>query len=755
MSEPQDNKELHPSAPAQAERETPLDTELLSEAVIELNISRKNVGIYPPGHVQIANSIERAYRILQKMLEIRSEMTLGVAKDTLLVGQNYLDHKNPVYRDFALSMSQHEIAAVTFIHGLEKDELLRFQRVLTTSSEEVRRSGGIAQVAADADIQHIRIQPIDYASFHFTEEQEIFKTSAGSHGAEQSGSHVWQDFVSHLSAGTLAGAGQGVSAKDAEEIKPAELARLLNERKLDTQSAVESYDKIISAYVRGTAEKKQLTKEQTKTLTNMNALLKDLHPELRKQFLSVAFKNLSSRTGPSFETEEVIGGFTDDMVIEMLGQANAEGREISPTLAGLIGKLAQARTGDQEGPQHAKNAKSAKDLSNISFQAVHMQKLFDREKYEEYVSDDYQTLLKHLSGGTPATVVAQFPLEEHIKSLEDEHLDFQIGRALLAFLEENIDEEDYREFAQKIVALMPQFLETGNFELLWRILEALRRHSVEKPVQGIRDCAEEAKIFFSDPQFIENVLSAFDRWMREKGQEASGLIQALGKDTIPGLVDIFCRDEAIGGRRMLFNLLCLFGEPAVREAHKRLRDPRATTVRNLLILIGRAGNASSIPQVKPLLRHQEPTVKIEALNILVRFKDPDAIRLLQEAIHDKDPDFAFQAVVLAGQYQIAELTTDVLSKIKRVILFETDYAENEEIIRVLGKIGDPRALPDLEKLARATWSLYPQSLIRMKETLYASLARYPREKLTGLITIGEKINSESIRRFCSRFEDKQ
>ena len=754
MSEPQDNKETQPALPQQAEHDIPLDTQLLSEAVIELNISRKNVGIYPPGHIQIAKSIERTYQILQKMLEIRAEMTLGVAKDTLLVGQDYLDQKNPVYRDFAISMSQREIASVTFIRGLDKDELVRFQQILTTRPEDIRGSGGITKVMAEVDIPHIRIRSIDYDRFHFTEEQEIFKASAKAKGDEQSDNHVWQDFVTHLSAGTLAEPGQGVSAKDAEQINPAELARLLNERKLDAKSAVESYDQIISTYVRGTAEKKQLTQEQSKTLVNMNALLKDLHPELRKQFLSVAFKNIAARTGSPLEAEAVIGGFTDDMVIEMLGQASAEGREISPTLAGLIGKLAQARTDAPAAQQRDHSTKPAKGFLGVTFQAEHMQKLFDREKYEEYVSDDYQTMLRHLSEG-PSGAAEPFPLEEHIRSMEDEHLDFQIGRALLAFLEENIDEEDYKEFAQKIVALMPQFLETGNFELLWRILDALRRHSTDKPIQGIRDCAEEAKKLFSDPEFIVKVLNAFDRWMREKGQEASGLIQALGPDTIPGLIDIFCRDDAVGGRRILFNLLCLFGDPAVSEAHKRLRDPRADTVRNLLIFIGRAGNASSIPQVKPLLRHQDPMVRLEALGTLLKFKDPGAVNLLRNAIHDKDPDFAFQAVVLAGQYRIMDVTGDVLSKIKRVILFETDYAENEEIIRVLGNIGDARALSELEKLARATWSLYPHSLMHMKETIFKSLARYPREKIGGLLKIGEKLNSDTIQEICSQLMFKQ
>ena len=75
----QDNQEKKdPQAPSPqpaAERELPLDTRLLSEAVIELNISRKNVGIYPAGHIQITRSIDRAFELLQRLFQVRPEMT--------------------------------------------------------------------------------------------------------------------------------------------------------------------------------------------------------------------------------------------------------------------------------------------------------------------------------------------------------------------------------------------------------------------------------------------------------------------------------------------------------------------------------------------------------------------------------------------------------------------------------------------------------------------------------------------------------
>src|SRR3990172_9519278 len=195
MADDQDKKEPPLSHPKPAEQEIPLDTRLLSEAVIELNISRKNVSIYPPGHIQITKSIDRAYQMLQRMFEIRQEMTLGVAKDTLLVGQDYLDQKNPVYRDFALSLNQQEIAAVTFVQGLGKDELVRFHRILTTKPEEIRAAGGIGKVMADADIPHIKIHAIDYGSFHVTEEREIMKSQAAGGTGEKPAVGLWQDFV--------------------------------------------------------------------------------------------------------------------------------------------------------------------------------------------------------------------------------------------------------------------------------------------------------------------------------------------------------------------------------------------------------------------------------------------------------------------------------------------------------------------------------------------------------------------------------
>ena len=740
-----DRKDPQSAPLKRTERELPLDTQLLSEAIIELNISRKNVGIYPPGHLQITKSIDRAYQILEKVFEIRQEMTLGVAKDTLLVGQDYLDRKNPVYRDFALSLNQQGIAAITFIRGLQKEELLGFHRILTTKADELARSGGIARVMAAAAISHIVVKIIDYNAFHLTEEQEI--TVPQGQGGKSHGEGLWQDFVSHLATGTLArsGDGQGVSLKDADQIDPLELARLLNERKLDPGKTVQSYDRIITSYVRGAAEKQELTREQSATLRNLNNLVKNLNPELRKQFLSVAFQRTADAS--PIATEEVLGGLSDNMVVEMLQQANAEGREISPTLTGLLNKLTSVGGGAP--------------ITSIPQQPMalpeNMQKLFDREQYENYVSPEYEATLRRLSEHQPLSGLAGiegFPLDEYLGSLTDENLDIQIGRVTLAFIDEEIEDEDYGEFLKKIVAIIPQLLETENFGPLHDILETLKMHSKTKKSLGIRSMVEYALRTFDDPVFLIKVVDAFSICRKTRVRAATGFLLSLGPKVIPPLLDQYALDETPGGKRALFDLLCRFGHAAVKEALKRLNDPRPTFVRNLLMLIRWGWDESVAPQVVPLLKHKDLKVRHEALTVLLRFKHPAAVPALRAMLNSVDPDEASLAIKLAGQFRMSAVIDTLLSKLKKVILFETDYLINEEIILALSELGDRRAIPDLEKLAQASWTLSPRNLARMKAELFESLERYPRESITGLIRIGEQSSNERIKRACKKLVER-
>jgi hypothetical protein len=45
----------------------PVDTRLLSGAIIELNISRRNVSVYPPNHTSVERSLSRSFELMEKL----------------------------------------------------------------------------------------------------------------------------------------------------------------------------------------------------------------------------------------------------------------------------------------------------------------------------------------------------------------------------------------------------------------------------------------------------------------------------------------------------------------------------------------------------------------------------------------------------------------------------------------------------------------------------------------------------------------
>jgi len=748
----QDKKEMESNSPAASIGETPLDTRLLSDAITELNISRKNIGIYPPGHIQITRSIDRAYERLTRMLQTSAEMTIGVAKDVLLVGREYFDQKNPIYREFAISLNAQGIAAITFLQGMEKDELVRFHRILTTNPKDITAKGGIGKAVGESGISHIRIQAIDYSSFHLTEEDEISQPALSR--SNKSGAAVWQDFVSNLIEGKAALLGNGISRFDAAAIDPVELAKFMNERKLDSGAALKSYDQMVADYVGKTAAKNVPGEDDSATLEKMNVLIQELHPELRKQFLSTAFRHLASSSAQSVMAA-VLGGYTEDMVIEMLHQVSEEGRQMSPTLSGLMQKMSKVKQGGAARTSHDAAKSEGLELPELSLD--HMKKLFGRESYEQYVDENYDAVLKRLTAEAAEGRVDQvigFSVEAYDKTLEEKHLAFQIARALLAFMEEEVEPEDYREFSQKLGTMIPDFLAMGNFPMLLDIMETLRAHAQTKPSGEIRALAQEALGMFSAPDFITHAVDAFDAWSENTGSEASVFLKALGPKTIPVLMDIYAGDDTPEGRIAVFDLLVGFGEATVEEAQKRLQDPRQNYVRNLLVLLRRIGSPVAWPYIKPILQHKDKKVRMDMLVALLRYKDSGAVLLLRELLHSSDAEIVEQTLELVGLHHLTSVVEDLLGMMKTGILFPSHFILNEQIIRALGRMGDVRALHSLEKLARISWSLYPRRLSRMKTVLYEALEQYPKKSITGLLHLGEQSKDENIRLICKNLRDR-
>lgn len=733
-----------------------LDTKLLGQAIIELNIARKNFSIYPSGHSQLERSILRAQSVLNQLLETTSELTLGVARDCLFVGDSCLDRKNPVFRDFSLALYSRDIAGVILLAGVSRDDIHGFCQVLTRDTFEIRESGGIQQVMRSASVKGIRVQPIDYSGLRLTEEQEI-RTCAGS-GKPDITSHVWRSFVSHLLSGRLDFNGQPEHLAVKRRIDPSQVAELLNSGLLNLQSAIESYEATIARYVRET------TGDQP--LENFVSLIKNLNPQLRSQFLSVTFDHVAD---PG--KDGVLGGLPDDIIVEMLQQANDQGREISPTLITLLERISQIQPEQSLTFSEQAPTKSLRHPGQgLSRDAV--KNLLHRESYETYVDQDYQSLLRNLVERTtalPGPGADRHPLDEptaerygvpkmqsrniHLgglaSTINEQELDARLGRMILALMEQSADPDDYTVFSRKILMCVPEYLAAGDFELCHQIFRALRAHALEKP-EPIRGIAEGSLLALHSPDIASAAVEALKTLPEGQHELAKSLIEAIGARCIPPLMDVYAHQEYPSPREDILNLLMGFGRAALDEAFRRFRGAPGPVLRNLLILVQRVGNQEAIDHVKHLLAHEDRQVSLDALVTLVELKDPEAPLHIRMALASAEPDEILKVIGLAGLYRIADVAQDLAGMIRVRMILKPAHKRNEEILKSLGKIGDVRVIPHLEVLARSAWSFSPNRLRELKRSLFESLWGYPRESLAGLIRIGRSSKDAQILKACHR-----
>jgi hypothetical protein len=274
------------------QQETAFDSKLLSDFIYELNIARRCYLSYPEGHPRIQASTKKVMNLLGRLLEFREKITLGIARDVIVVGKYHLDKKNPVYRDYARSLFQLGIATLTFDRGLSDEEFLRFNAILGLNKEHLKSEGGLPAIIQSSGFAHLEIQPIDYGLFQVSEAAP--KSAETPEGKNPKEDTLWEDFIQGLLEGTVADG--DIFEILSGGVDPAALARILSEKSGGEGDQAElQYDQVIVSYIRHVFEKEKSAPKRKKYLHQLNDFVLNLDPKLRRLFLTDIFKNLALR----------------------------------------------------------------------------------------------------------------------------------------------------------------------------------------------------------------------------------------------------------------------------------------------------------------------------------------------------------------------------------------------------------------------------------------------------------------------------
>jgi len=654
----------------------PLDTRLLSEAIYELNISRHNVSIYPRNHPIVEKSLGQAYAFLLKLFELRTEITLAIAKDTLIIDDNYLDKKNPVYKDFATCLSQKSIAYLTFMSGLTKEELYSLHHFLLADIQN-SSSEQIQNIITDYKFTRIKIGLVDYAAFNFTE-GELSELSP-----EERETSIWEKYVYGLLEGNLVTEDMSMGI---QEMQPSKLAAIINKFDI-AEFKEESYDKVITSYVRKSMDTAFSVMELRKLLNFIN----ELKPELKRQFLSSAVGNIS---GDLESAQKALKEMSLDEVIKLLDHINEQMIVIPDTLKNVLDKFAHIN--HEKIDQTSFGSGLIEDDILLSSEIT---SLLSEANFSAFVSETYQgEILRLLKYDSKRTIGNQLKDFDH--EWKDEKIETVFYRAMLEILSPERDNilspEEYVTFVDIMKEQALQLIDTCQYKEVLKIIDVLES-SIAKD-----DCPDEASAhmeYFYSKDFIVNLIDSFSVMGKEQREDVFLLTDHYGEQMIPYLMDSLIDEESPTARRFMLSLLTGFGEKVIPETLERLKDDRWFVKRNMLFILIDCGNKEELKKARPYCSHDNPKVSFEAIKCLLKVRDNYGINAIRKYMQDESKDLVQRAIMLSGAYKVKDVVPELIQMLKKKALSGIDIEDKIPVVKALGQIKDPRAVEALKDMA--------------------------------------------------------
>lgn len=707
-------------------KQQPLDAKLLSDAVIELNISRRSVGLYPAEHPITRQSIRNAHELLKKLFEIRHSITLGVAKDVIMVDEYTLDKRNPVYTEFALALHSKGIASVTFYAGLVENELQLLHELI--SDADLPPGRALLDIEKYKKLRHVQLVPVDVSKFKFVEEGGKEKTV--------SRQAVWEDYVYGLLEGSLAD-------KDTDgvflSIPPDDLAAIISSYPSDTD---EGYDRVITKYL-SRKGRKGLTRE---SLDKFMVLVENLSPRVKKQFLSRAMKHPLMNQS---ENEEILNELTPEDIERVMSILQ---REVSlpESLRNLVDKLSEVRgKAGENGPFGITHPRI--DDIELSNEVV---ELFQGDQFGDFVDEQYQ---KDLEKILESKSMAGYQLSLEVREAFGQTiLDREFSSLILELINfEDKKQEDHMKLLTQLRELTDMFLETGRLQEIDNIYSLFTRKMLAGKFK--EENTQLMEEYFHSEEFVSKLLDAFALWGREHREAAIALTKNLKAYLMKPLFETLNHEERPAQRKFYISVLSCLGKDALKEAVQRMDNQKWYVVRNMIYIIRECGGTEYIAKIRPLTNHKNKRISFEAIKTLVHFKTPDAFSRLKLFLTGKSPYLKEQAIRLLGAYKIKESIPDLLDILKKPDRLGSEQHFKPLAIQALGKIGDPGVLKTLKTLFAARSILYKSAQRQLRLEIIRSLENYPSEHARSILEDAMMSGDGQIRtvaqKLYSRIED--
>lgn len=658
-----------PTAPAgqrpQAAPRAALPREL-SDFLIEFSIALHKHAMYPNGHPTLAPAAENVARRLLGLLAARSQLSLGVARDQLIIEGVATDPRHPVLHELADRLHRHHLGAVQFSQGIGPEELDDALQLLAQDADRMAEPLGLGPLTRLAQWPHIRLFPLTF------DRLDLVGGEGGEGGeAGVSAGRSAQLWVG-LARAALAGGDvkaeprppephafrlpeQESAASDAaapESAEPSVAEPAAVAEAIESHERGTAYDQVIVGYMLQIADELKTASgaSATSLKKRMSRLISALDQNTLKRLLDMG-GDLSQRRQFILDASQ---GMAMDAVLDLVKAASGEGAPISGAMLRMLTKMGH----------HAERAPPGRRVFAETELRDQVGELVKGWALADPNPDGYALALQRMASAAPTLLAAeetQFaPEPERLVKMACE------AEATGGALERAVD----------------QLIGQVRLSVVLDILDRALPNSLVATVVA-------AKVL--TPAAVRTVLEVvpIDLALLDR------LLARMGADAVDPMLDVLSETESRQGRRAILDRLARLGAELGPRIIPRLTDERWHVVRNLLYLAAELPTPPEGLDVTPYRQHPDQRVRREALRLLV--KNPgERTRAICTALADAEQGVQRLALASAADAGCPEPAVPLVVRIASDPDLESDVRVGA--IRVLAAHGGPMALDALLRL---------------------------------------------------------
>jgi hypothetical protein len=537
----------------------------LSDFLIELSIGLHKNAIYPPGHPLLEGATTGLARRLEALLFKRQSLSLGVARQQLIIEGVATDENNPVLRDLAARLHRHHLGAVKFMAGVTGDEIADVLATIAVDVGRRERPLGLEATEVLQKWEHVRLFPLTFEQLQLLDEDPQAASGDSMRGDKSRAAQLW---IGLARAAIAAQADGEIDEDSTENTDPVLVAKAIDEHKKDA-----AYDQVVVGYLLQIAQelKGKGGKDAAALQKRISRLVATLQPETLSRLLSMGGDQRQRRQFVLDATQ----GMAVDAVVELVqAAADTSGQGISHSLVRMLSKLAVHA--DEGAPLSRAAADGALRDS--------VQRMISGWTLDDPNPDGYRRALEKMSQSSSV---------------------FQTG------------DDVYPCEPERLLAMGIEIGMLGD--PVWRSMTALVSAEDLKPLLAILDEAPEGWIrdtlwrHAATPDTLHRQLGRADADVEVIGR----LVERMKLAAVPALLDALATaDERTA--TVIVDMVVALGADAGPLVADRIEGSRPAHQRLLLSIITKLGSAPAGFDVSHYARSTDAAVRREALRAMIR-----------------------------------------------------------------------------------------------------------------------------------------